>query len=449
MWAMASPAGRPVAISPAHLAAVAMVSVASSAVAWCLTRRYCRCTLWRPPCSPSPHPPAAGLAQVPSPAGRLGEQVPGRARRRHCLQGVDGLARSGRYTRDDARGPRPPCHCCRGPSRRPHGPRDGAHARCGDAQARTARGAPHRRGDHSRLGAGCRRPVQRRQRACDQRAAATSRRGAHLRGAARAAGAQGCGRSLRCKLQGHARVAGPQGRGPRRLMLPVRRPPSPRRRAELCLKAGRPLTVPPAALGAMEVLWRFNQSIEGKHVVVIGRSNTVGIPVSSLLLHNDATLTICHSLTRRMKVRPGRQARPAHGPEHLIPRRLRAMPCSPRRTSSAMEILWCPRSTDPAWFEVCFPRGCGPPRVAAARTPARRRGVAQAQVRGPRFGHRSGSGPGQPRGCPESGGRVLRRGAGSRLFLRAVAERRRPTRAPHACEERRQPRTQSVWTQPS
>ena len=38
--------------------------------------------------------------------------------------------------------------------------------------------------------------------------------------------------------------------------------------------------------------------IEGKHAVVIGRSDIVGKPMASLLLHRNATVTICHSRTR-------------------------------------------------------------------------------------------------------------------------------------------------------
>eukprot|EP00304_Pavlova_gyrans_P009326 CAMPEP_0206042616 /NCGR_PEP_ID=MMETSP1466-20131121/6662_1 /ASSEMBLY_ACC=CAM_ASM_001126 /TAXON_ID=44452 /ORGANISM="Pavlova gyrans, Strain CCMP608" /LENGTH=354 /DNA_ID=CAMNT_0053417329 /DNA_START=39 /DNA_END=1103 /DNA_ORIENTATION=+ len=66
---------------------------------------------------------------------------------------------------------------------------------------------------------------------------------------------------------------------------------------ELCLKVGRPLAVPTTALGAMEVLWRFERPIEGQRAVVIGRSNTVGTPIAQLLLNNNATVTVCHSYT--------------------------------------------------------------------------------------------------------------------------------------------------------
>ena len=35
-------------------------------------------------------------------------------------------------------------------------------------------------------------------------------------------------------------------------------------------------------------------SLRGKHVVVVGRSNVVGLPLSLLALHRDATVTVCH-----------------------------------------------------------------------------------------------------------------------------------------------------------
>jgi len=50
--------------------------------------------------------------------------------------------------------------------------------------------------------------------------------------------------------------------------------------------------------GIMEMLRRSNIDIAGRHAVVIGRSDIVGKPVSMLLLHHHATVTICHSRTQ-------------------------------------------------------------------------------------------------------------------------------------------------------
>ena len=51
-------------------------------------------------------------------------------------------------------------------------------------------------------------------------------------------------------------------------------------------------------LGVMEILRRNEIPLEGAHAVVIGRSAIVGKPVSLLLQHANATVTMCHSRTR-------------------------------------------------------------------------------------------------------------------------------------------------------
>jgi methylenetetrahydrofolate dehydrogenase (NADP+)/methenyltetrahydrofolate cyclohydrolase len=49
--------------------------------------------------------------------------------------------------------------------------------------------------------------------------------------------------------------------------------------------------------GIMELLRRYDIPITGKHAVVVGRSDIVGKPMALLLLHQSATVTICHSKT--------------------------------------------------------------------------------------------------------------------------------------------------------
>lgn len=56
--------------------------------------------------------------------------------------------------------------------------------------------------------------------------------------------------------------------------------------------------VPCTPAGVMEMLKEYNIEVSGKHAVVIGRSNIVGKPMSILLLHKHATVTICHSRTK-------------------------------------------------------------------------------------------------------------------------------------------------------
>ena len=53
--------------------------------------------------------------------------------------------------------------------------------------------------------------------------------------------------------------------------------------------------------GIITMLKSKNIHIEGKHAVVIGRSNIVGKPVGQLLLNENATVTYCHSRTKNMK----------------------------------------------------------------------------------------------------------------------------------------------------
>lgn len=53
-------------------------------------------------------------------------------------------------------------------------------------------------------------------------------------------------------------------------------------------------------LGIMKILEYENISVEGKHVVILGRSNIVGKPAGHLFLNRNATVTYCHSKTKNM-----------------------------------------------------------------------------------------------------------------------------------------------------
>jgi methylenetetrahydrofolate dehydrogenase (NADP+)/methenyltetrahydrofolate cyclohydrolase len=64
------------------------------------------------------------------------------------------------------------------------------------------------------------------------------------------------------------------------------------------LQAGRPALAPCTPAGVIEILRRSGIPIEGQHAVVVGRSDIVGKPAAMLLLHQNATVTICHSKTR-------------------------------------------------------------------------------------------------------------------------------------------------------
>ena len=69
--------------------------------------------------------------------------------------------------------------------------------------------------------------------------------------------------------------------------------------ANLWLK--QPCTLPCTPKGIIKLLKRANVEIAGKDVVVVGRSNIVGLPVSKLLLNENATVTIAHSRTKELK----------------------------------------------------------------------------------------------------------------------------------------------------
>lgn len=71
------------------------------------------------------------------------------------------------------------------------------------------------------------------------------------------------------------------------------------------LALGLPTFVSATPNGVMEMLARYNIPTQGKHCVVIGRSNIVGTPMSILMSRNanpgNATVTLCHSKTENLK----------------------------------------------------------------------------------------------------------------------------------------------------
>jgi len=67
------------------------------------------------------------------------------------------------------------------------------------------------------------------------------------------------------------------------------------------LVQGRDGLVPATPSGVIELLRRYDTPLEGAHAVVVGRSDLVGKPVASLLLAENATVTVCHSRTRDLE----------------------------------------------------------------------------------------------------------------------------------------------------
>lgn len=67
------------------------------------------------------------------------------------------------------------------------------------------------------------------------------------------------------------------------------------------MMTGEDTFLPCTPFGIITMLKRKNIQIEGKHAVIIGRSNIVGKPVGQLLLNENATVTYCHSRTADIK----------------------------------------------------------------------------------------------------------------------------------------------------
>lgn len=61
-----------------------------------------------------------------------------------------------------------------------------------------------------------------------------------------------------------------------------------------------PYAYPCTPKGILRLLDEYNIDLDGKHVVVVGRSNIVGKPVAQMMLNRNATVTICHSHTKNL-----------------------------------------------------------------------------------------------------------------------------------------------------
>lgn len=70
---------------------------------------------------------------------------------------------------------------------------------------------------------------------------------------------------------------------------------------ELAMKGRDPAFAPCTPQACMYLLEKSGVDLDGKEVVVLGRSNIVGIPVALLCMHKNATVTICHSRTKDMQ----------------------------------------------------------------------------------------------------------------------------------------------------
>ena len=67
------------------------------------------------------------------------------------------------------------------------------------------------------------------------------------------------------------------------------------------LSIGDDCYAPATPSGIIAMFKEYGIEIAGKHCVIIGRSNIVGKPMAMLLLHENGTVTICHSHTKNLK----------------------------------------------------------------------------------------------------------------------------------------------------
>ncbi|MDD4036440.1 MAG: bifunctional methylenetetrahydrofolate dehydrogenase/methenyltetrahydrofolate cyclohydrolase FolD [Bacilli bacterium] len=80
--------------------------------------------------------------------------------------------------------------------------------------------------------------------------------------------------------------------------------------------------IPCTPFGIIKLLEYYNIDVRDKNIVVVGRSNLVGRPLSNILLNMDATVTVCHSKTKDLKEYTKRAdiLFVATGKKHLITR---------------------------------------------------------------------------------------------------------------------------------
>jgi 5,10-methylene-tetrahydrofolate dehydrogenase/methenyl tetrahydrofolate cyclohydrolase len=66
----------------------------------------------------------------------------------------------------------------------------------------------------------------------------------------------------------------------------------------LAMKGRKPLFIPCTPAGVIRLLEEAGAEFDGAEAVVLGRSNIVGMPAAMLLIHRNATVTVCHSRTK-------------------------------------------------------------------------------------------------------------------------------------------------------
>lgn len=68
----------------------------------------------------------------------------------------------------------------------------------------------------------------------------------------------------------------------------------------LLFSGAKPYAYPATPRGILRLLDEYNIELDGKHVVVVGRSNIVGKPLAQMMLNRNATVTVCHRHTKNL-----------------------------------------------------------------------------------------------------------------------------------------------------
>ena len=129
------------------------------------------------------------------------------------------------------------------------------------------------------------------------------------------------------------------------------------------LVANRPAPVACTPAGIMEMLRRYEIPVAGRNAVVVGRSDIVGKPMALLLMHANATVTVCHSKTvdlsgvcRRADLLVAAMGRPAFVTRDFIRPGAVIVDVGMNRVTSAAEVerIW---RGDPAKMSVLQSKG--------------------------------------------------------------------------------------------
>jgi methylenetetrahydrofolate dehydrogenase (NADP+)/methenyltetrahydrofolate cyclohydrolase len=137
------------------------------------------------------------------------------------------------------------------------------------------------------------------------------------------------------------------------------------------LYLGTPIHVPATPTGCMELLAAYEVDPSGKEAVVIGRSEIVGRPMAMLLMHANATVTVCHSRTADLASHVARAdivvaavGRPGIVTPAMVKPGAAVLDVGLTRTDEGIRGDVDPAVADVAGFLTPMPGGTGPMTIA-------------------------------------------------------------------------------------